>query len=103
VFDLLVDLRPGSVTFGHWFGTELSATNGRMLFVPPLCAHGYQTLEDNAEIYYMASAAFAPSAVRGLRFDDPTVAIRWPLPPVAVSEQDSRWPFLAPENNPNSP
>src|SRR5205807_2619075 len=75
VFDVLVDLRPGSRTFGRWFGTELTAENARMLFIPPLCAHGYQTLENEAEIYYLTSAAYAPAAVRGLRFDDPTVAI----------------------------
>jgi dTDP-4-dehydrorhamnose 3,5-epimerase len=94
VFDVLVDLRPGSPTFGRWFGTTLSADNGRMLYVPPLFGHGYQTLEDGAEIYYMTSARYAPDSVRGLRFDDPTVAIDWPLPPVALSDQDQRWPIL---------
>lgn len=94
VFDVLVDLRPGSATWGRWHGVELSADNGRMLYIPPLCAHGYQTLEDEAEIYYLTSAAYAPDAVRGLRYDDPTVAIRWPLPAQAVSQQDLRWPFL---------
>jgi dTDP-4-dehydrorhamnose 3,5-epimerase len=98
VFDLLVDLRPGSSTYGRWFGTTLSADNGRMLYLPPLCAHGYQTLEDGAEILYLASTMYAPPAVRGLRFDDPTVGIEWPLPPQAVSEQDLRWPYLASTN-----
>jgi dTDP-4-dehydrorhamnose 3,5-epimerase len=94
VFDVLVDVRPGSPTFGRWFGTELSAANGRMLLIPPLCAHGYQTLEDDSEIYYLTSAYYAPESVRGLRFDDPSVAIAWPLPPQAVSAQDQRWPYL---------
>lgn len=94
VFDVLVDLRPGSATFGRWFGVELSAENGRMLYVPPMCAHGCQTVEDTSEIHYHASAKFAPTAVRGLRYDDPTVAIQWPLPPQAVSDQDQSWPFL---------
>jgi dTDP-4-dehydrorhamnose 3,5-epimerase len=94
VFDVLVDLRPESPTYGSWFGTELTADNGRMLYVPPMCAHGYQTLRDDSEILYMASASFARDASRGLRFDDPTVAIRWPLPPVAMSEQDTQWPHL---------
>src|SRR5262245_61053200 len=94
VFDVLVDLRPGSATFGRWCGTELTAANGRMLFVPPLCAHGYQTLEGDSEIYYLTSAIYAPDAVRGLKFDDPTVGIRWPLAPTAVSDQDARWPHL---------
>lgn len=103
VFDVLVDLRPGSPTFGRWCGAELTAENGRMLYVPPLCAHGYQTLEDESEIYYLTSALYAPDAVRGLRFDDPTVAIRWPLPPVALSDQDSRWPHLEHEEHRFSP
>jgi len=94
VFDVLVDLRPASPTFGRWFGTELSAENGRMLYVPPLCAHGYQSLTDGAETYYLTSAYYAAEAVRGLRFDDPTINIRWPLPAVVVSEQDRRWPLL---------
>jgi dTDP-4-dehydrorhamnose 3,5-epimerase len=94
VFDVLVDLRPGSATFGQWYGTELSAANARMLFIPPLCAHGYQTLEDDSEIYYLASAVYAPAASRGLRYDDPTVGIRWPLPVSALSEQDGKWPHL---------
>jgi dTDP-4-dehydrorhamnose 3,5-epimerase len=98
VFDVLVDLRPGSVTRGQWFGATLSADNGRMLYVPPGCAHGYQTIEDTSEIYYLTSAIYAPDAVRGLRFDDPTVGIKWPLPPQAVSEQDMHWPFLEPSS-----
>ena len=96
VFDVLVDLRPESATRGRWFGTTLSADNARMLYLPPGCAHGYQTLEDGSEIYYLTSAVYAPDAVRGLRFDDPTVGIQWPLPPRGVSEQDMRWPLLEP-------
>ena len=93
-FDVLVDLRAGSATFGRWFGTELTSDNGRMLYVPPMCAHGYQTLTNDAEIYYLTSAVYAPVSVRGLRYDDPTVGIRWPLAVEALSEQDERWPFL---------
>lgn len=96
VFDVLVDLRPESATYARWYGTTLSADNGRMLYVPQGCAHGYQTVEAGSEIYYMTSAVYAPDAVRGLRFDDPTVGIEWPLPPQAVSEQDMHWPFLEP-------
>jgi dTDP-4-dehydrorhamnose 3,5-epimerase len=73
-----------------------------MLFVPPMCAHGVQTLEDASEIFYMASTGFAPASVRGIRFDDPAIAIRWPLPPIAISEQDSRWPYLE-SLHPHSP
>lgn len=94
VFDLLVDLRPGSPTFGRWFGTDLTPENGRMLYVPPMCAHASQSLVDETEIHYMASVPFAPGSARGLRFDDPTVAVRWPLPPTAMSAQDLGWPHL---------
>ena len=95
VYDVLVDLRPDSPTLGRWFGLELSATNARMLFVPPLCAHGYQTLSQDAETYYLTSAYFAPAAVRGLRFDDPGLMIQWPLLVSDVSEQDQRWPTFS--------
>jgi dTDP-4-dehydrorhamnose 3,5-epimerase len=94
VFDVLVDLRPGSATLGQWFGVELSAETGRMLYVPPMCAHGYQTLTDGAETYYLTSAYYAAESVRGLRFDDPALNIAWPMPAVVVSEQDRRWPQL---------
>ncbi len=94
VFDVLVDLRPGSPTSGRWLGVELTAENARMLYVPPLCAHGYQTLTDEAEVLYMTSAVYAPAAVRGVRFDDPAVGVRWPLAVRAVSEQDRGWPLL---------
>jgi dTDP-4-dehydrorhamnose 3,5-epimerase len=94
MFDVVLDLRSASKTFGKWFGTELSAENGRMLFVPEECAHGYQTLEENTEMHYMTSAYYTPSAARGVRFDDPFFAIAWPLVPTAVSEQDRIWPLM---------
>ena len=94
MFDVLVDVRADSPTYGRWFGVELTPENARMLYVPPMCAHGYQTLVDDTEMHYMASAAFAPDAARGLRFDDPEVGVRWPLDATIVSEQDRRWPYL---------
>jgi len=94
IFDVVVDLRPESSSYRDWYGVELSAQNGRMLYVPELCAHGYQTLEENTEIYYLASGFFAPGAVRGLRFDDPAFNIRWPLVATSVSEQDLTWPLV---------
>jgi dTDP-4-dehydrorhamnose 3,5-epimerase len=97
VFDVVVDLREGSETFGSWWGTELTAENGRMVYVPPECAHACQSLTDRSEIYYLASARYAAECVRGLRFDDPTVGVQWPLPPTNLSEQDRRWPLLGRE------
>lgn len=94
IFDVAVDLRPGSMTYGKWYGIELSADNGRMLFLPELCAHGYQTLEDNTEMHYMASAYYTPGAVRGARYDDPAYAIDWPMPATAISDQDRSWPLV---------
>ena len=96
MFDVVLDLRPNSKTYGQWYGTELTAENGRMLFVPELCAHGYQTLEENTEVHYMTSAFYTPSAARGARFDDPFFAIKWPLTPTVVSEQDRNWPLVTP-------
>ena len=93
MFDLVFDRREDSPTCGKWFGVELTAENGRMLYLPELCAHGYQTLEENTEMHYMASAFYAPDAARGMRYDDPAFGIAWPLPVAAVSEQDRRWPL----------
>jgi dTDP-4-dehydrorhamnose 3,5-epimerase len=94
IFDVVLDLRTDSKTYGQWYGTELSAANGRMLFVPELCAHGYQTLEEDTEMHYMTSAFYTPAAVRGARFDDPAFAIQWPLDASVVSDQDRNWPLM---------
>ncbi len=82
------------MTYLKWYGTELTQENGRMLYVPEGCAHGYQTLEDCTEMFYMASALYTPSAAHGVRFDDSSFNIQWPLPATAVSEQDRNWPLL---------
>ena len=94
IFDVVLDLRPESPSYRKWYGAELNAENGRMLYVPEHCAHGYQTLEDGTEMYYMASQFYTPSAVRGVRFDDPMFSIRWPLTPTVISEQDRNWPLI---------
>lgn len=94
MFDVVLDLRPASATYGKWYGTELTAENGRMLYIPELCGHGYQTLQDNTEMHYMGSQFYTPSAARGVRFDDPTFGIRWPLSAAVVSEQDRNWPLV---------
>jgi len=94
MFDVVLDLRPASLSYGKWHGTELTAENGRMVYVPEGCAHGYQTLEESTEMHYMASEYYTPSAARGVRFDDPAFGIRWPLPVAVVSEQDRNWPLV---------
>jgi dTDP-4-dehydrorhamnose 3,5-epimerase len=96
IFDVALDLRPESATFGRWYGVELDAESGRMLYVPEQCAHGFQTLEDHTELHYMASAAYSPGSARGARFDDPAFNITWPLPVTVISEQDRNWPLTQP-------
>jgi len=94
IFDVVVDVRPASPTYGAWYGTCLSAENGRMLYVPEGCAHGCQSTEDNSEIYYLASAVFSPNEARGIRYDDPAFQVRWPLPVTQISAQDTNWPLV---------
>jgi dTDP-4-dehydrorhamnose 3,5-epimerase len=94
MFDVVLDLRPESPTYGKWYGIELTAENGRMLYVPERCGHGYQTLEDDTEMYYMTSQFYTPSAARGARFNDPVFDIQWPLAPTVVSDQDRNWPLV---------
>jgi dTDP-4-dehydrorhamnose 3,5-epimerase len=94
IFDVVLDLRPESPSYRGWYGTQLSADNAKMLYVPERCAHGYQTLEEETEMYYMTSGFYVPSLVRGVRFDDPAFKIEWPLAAAAVSEQDLKWPLL---------
>jgi dTDP-4-dehydrorhamnose 3,5-epimerase len=92
LLDVIVDLRPDSPTFKQWDAVELSADNRRLLYIPAGIAHGYITLEDSTEVYYHASSLWAPSAERGVRWNDPAFAIEWPLEPMVISEKDASWP-----------
>jgi dTDP-4-dehydrorhamnose 3,5-epimerase len=98
VFDVIVDLRRASGTFGKWFALELSAENRRMLWAPPGTAHGFLTLSPSADFLYKCTAIYAPADERAVRWDDPTLAIDWPLPagehPV-VSAKDAAAPAFA--------
>lgn len=96
VFDVAVDLRRGSPTFGRWEGVRLSSDNRRQLYVPEGFAHGFQTLCDDAEVLYLMGAFFEPSASAGLRFDDPALAIAWPLPVSVISDRDRALPGFSP-------
>jgi dTDP-4-dehydrorhamnose 3,5-epimerase len=95
LFDVLVDLRPSSSTYLVWIARRLDGENGQALYAPPGVAHGYQTLEDDSWVHYQMSAEFAPAAVAGVRFDDPTFAIDWPLPVSLVSARDRALPHYA--------
>jgi dTDP-4-dehydrorhamnose 3,5-epimerase len=94
VFDVVVDLRSESPSYCKWYGAELTADNGRMLYIPERCAHGYQTLEDSTDLYYLTSQYYTPSAASGVRFDDPVFGIEWPLEATVISEQDRNWPLM---------
>lgn len=94
VFDVAVDVRPNSPTHGQWYGAELSAANGRAMFVPPGFAHGYQTLEDDSTVIYFVSEFYNGDAEDGRRFDDPAFGVEWPLPATNVSEKDRNWPLV---------
>lgn len=98
IFDVVVDLRPGSTTFGHWFGALLTAENRRLLYAGEGMAHGYQTLEPNTEVIYGSSASYRPEAERGVRWNDRAIGIAWPFGgEPTVSDKDQRWPDLSVE------
>ncbi|MBO20936.1 MAG: dTDP-4-dehydrorhamnose 3,5-epimerase [Rhodospirillaceae bacterium] len=95
VFDVAVDLRPGSDSFCQWVGTELDTDAQNALFVPPGCAHGFLTLEDDSTVEYLMGAAYVPELARGVRWDDPAFAIAWPSAPRIMSERDGAYPDFA--------
>lgn len=93
-FDVIVDVRPESDTFGQWFGVSLTADNGWMMYVPKGFLHGYQTLEDDTELQYQVGRDYEPHAEIGARYDDPAFNIVWPMPVSEISEKDAAWgPF----------
>lgn len=95
VFDVAVDLRPGSATFLQWHAELLSADNRKTLVIPEGFAHGFQTLTDDCEMFYLHTAVYDPAAEGGLNPHDPSLAIAWPLPIVDLSERDATHPMLA--------
>lgn len=97
LFDVIVDLRPGSPTCRAWAGFELDAREGRLLYVPEGFAHGFITLAPNTEVFYEMSAEHVAEAARGFRFDDPAIAIDWPIRPACLSERDAELGSLPPE------
>ncbi len=94
IYDVIVDLRPDSPTYLRHFGVELTEANRRALYVPEMFAHGYLALSDGAEVTYQVSEVYTPGCERGLRFDDPTLAIVWPIPITVISDKDKAWPLL---------
>ena len=94
VFDVIVDLREDSAGYRQWFGCELTAANHRGLYIPKGFAHGFLTLTEAAEMFYMISVPFAPGFGRGLRWNDPSVGIDWPDEPVVISARDAGYALL---------
>jgi dTDP-4-dehydrorhamnose 3,5-epimerase len=96
VYDVAMDIRPESPTFGRWFGAELRADNGAMLYVPQGCAHGYLTLEPDSIVEYLISEFYYPDSAAGLRWDDRAFNVHWPIEPVVMNERDRTWPDFVP-------
>ncbi len=94
IFDVIVDLRPESSHYRRWFGTEINAGNRRALFIPPGFAHGFITLMDHSEVFYMISAVNSPAHARGARWNDPSLGIEWPLQPQVIAPRDAEYPLL---------
>lgn len=96
IYDVIVDLRNNSPTRFQHFAAKLTADNGRALYIPEGFAHGFQTLEENTEVFYQMSEFFASDAARGARWNDPTFGLAWPLPEPIMSDRDRTWPDFVP-------
>ena len=93
ILDVIIDLRPSSPTYKKWQGIELSSANRLMLYIPEGFAHGFQTLEDNTEVFYQMGESFSPLHARGIRWDDPVFNIQWPFSkPSVISVKDQQYP-----------
>ena len=93
IFDVMVDIRPQSATFGQWFGLELTEQNRRQVYIPKGFAHGFQTLEPNSEVFYQMTAPYMAAAARGIRWDDSSLSVQWPLTGSAIiSPKDMQLP-----------
>ncbi len=94
VFDVMIDLRPDSPTFCHWYGAELTAENGHALFIPEDFAHGFQTLTDASEVFYQMFAPYSPEHVDGVRWDDSAFGLNWPLPVSSIAARDQAFRLM---------
>ncbi len=98
IFDVVVDIRPESETYGLWYGATLSAENRHMLYIPSGCAHGYLSMEDDSEVYYLVSAQYSPDSERGILWNDPAFNIEWPIKQNPImSDKDKQWPTFQPK------
>jgi dTDP-4-dehydrorhamnose 3,5-epimerase len=100
VYDVIVDVRPSSASYRRWFGVELTAGNRRALYIPQGVAHGFISLGDETELLYMISTDYVPESFRGFRWNDPAIAIAWPLAPAVISARDASLPAFDPGATP---
>lgn len=98
IFEVVLDLRPASKTYMKYFGISIRYTDYKMITTPPGCAHAILTLEDNCEYQSLYSPKYNPSIERGIRYNDPTFSIKWPIDPKIISEKDLSWPDFKNEN-----
>jgi len=96
LYDVILDLRPDSPTFGQSFGAELSAENRKMMYVPRGFAHGLITLQNDTEAFYLVSQYYSPENERGVRWNDPRFNLQWPIAAKEISEKDGKWPDFDP-------
>jgi dTDP-4-dehydrorhamnose 3,5-epimerase len=96
IYDVILDLRPASPSYCKWFGVELTASNGKMLYVPEGFAHGFETLADDTQVFYQMSVPYRPELARGVRWNDPLFDIQWPHRDAILSERDRSFPDYKP-------
>lgn len=96
VYDVVVDLRPNSMTYCRWLSIELSAQNRAALYIPNGFAHGFQSLRDDSELLYMIDVGYVANAARGLRWNDPSIAVQWPHPIEVIADKDNEFPDWQP-------
>jgi dTDP-4-dehydrorhamnose 3,5-epimerase len=94
IYDVIVDMRPESASYLKHVGVELTSRNRQALYIPGMVAHGFQTLEDNTEVFYQIDEFYAPETATGVRYDDPKLGIKWKLPVSVISEKDREWELL---------
>lgn len=99
VYDAVIDLRPHSATYRQWFAVELTAENGRMLYIPKGLAHGYQTVEDGTEISYQMSSPHHPEAAAGVRWNDPAFGVPWPREVTVIADRDATYRDVGPRGD----
>ncbi len=92
IYDVIIDLRKDSATYLRWLGVELNADNYKALFIPEGFAHGFQTMQDDTEVFYQMSEFYSPECSRGVRWNDRAFTIKWPLPVSVISEKDASLP-----------